>query len=377
MFAFKYLPVMEMAFYGMVTGAEWARAGHPDRVASMLKEGVYTALRRQDPNTRADVKVLVGADPRHPSAAKVHYSGQVTSGGSLRDMEGLTRGVLRSVGYPNDVRIIHDIISQSHTLRANGGFGDSRILYGYSAYNPIAPASGLSLPHYLAMALCRKLDKGEAPDWVLPDGKVQVAGTASFIDSIDVCVQHHPGIGVEEVRREIEGHYILPLLDRCKSVGIDTSGTLININGAGAFRFGFPSADAAIGNKDANIIWGGNCPAVDLEYFGRDPRKPDKLITVALRKTANKIRRKYGVDVALCAPALLGRQKARVYAATSGYVPDVSRELLELSSMDVDGLLSYTGLDAISCEDLERAARWCIYEPDFPWERDGLKTFGQ
>ncbi|MBI1971665.1 MAG: hypothetical protein HYS53_00025 [Candidatus Aenigmarchaeota archaeon] len=366
-----------MAMFSGVTTSEWWRVAHPDAVSRRLGEELYLSAYEQDPDTRADIKVLVGPG-KGENKMTVHFSGQIKTGAEAPDTEEITRRILDHAGYADyGVEVIDGLAKQSVTLGRNGGAGDSRAIYGYYAVNPLDRESGLSLSHWMAREISRRLDGypnlGAYPfDWMMPDGKVQVTASGQEIYCIAVSVQHRNSASVEHVRDDVRG-LLEPVLKRCDDAGIRCDRAGVIVNGAGPFHEGASNADTGNGNKDGNIFLGGACPQTDLEFYGRDPAKPDRSGTLWLRRVCRELAYNFGFnEVSAHSPWVLGQERAGIFvgvpmhrAGLIEHANDYARKF----AVSLPEIIDRLGLKKLPASVYRQAAVWGPYGRQFSWDR--------
>ena len=126
---------------GYLFTSESVAAGHPDKLADQISDGLLDALLTQDINARVACEVLV-------KTGMVLVAGEITTSGWV-DMEELTRRIIRNIGY-TDPSIGFDADSCS-VLTAIGkqsldiamgvdatsdkeqGAGDQGLMFGYAS----------------------------------------------------------------------------------------------------------------------------------------------------------------------------------------------------------------------------------------------------
>lgn len=258
--------------------AESVCPGHPDKVADQISDAVVDAHLSLDPDSRINCEVLVTRD-------RVIATGQITSSAEV-DVEKVVRDTLDRVGYHDlsthgisafSSRVDVLIDRQSREI-ANGvdrgGAGDSGIVYGFACKET---PELLPLGCVLAHSVARRLSEARMPDGrrLGPDGKVQVAlATSGGETRADVVasVQHPPEIDLNELRDLLADTVAGPAVTA-------RSATLrsVDVNPAGTFVIGGPSADAGLtGRKLMVDTYGGLAQHGGGCFSGKDGTKVDR-----------------------------------------------------------------------------------------------------
>lgn len=259
--------------------AESVCPGHPDKVADQISDAVVDAHLAVDPGTRVNCEVLVTRD-------RVVATGQITSAADV-DVVKVVRGVLDAAGYHDSA--IHGM--SAHHSRVDilldrqareiadgvdrGGAGDSGIMYGFAcAETPeLMPLSCV-----LAHGVARAMSTGRTPDGqrLGPDGKVQVAlstvdGGRSRADVV-LSLQHPADIRLDDLRDLVAETVARPVL-ATRDVAIGS----VDVNPAGTFVVGGPSADAGLtGRKLMVDTYGGLVRHGGGCFSGKDATKVDR-----------------------------------------------------------------------------------------------------
>ncbi len=183
--------------------SESVTAGHPDKVADQISDGILDAVLAQDPTGRVAAETLVTTD-------FVLIAGEVTTRAKF-DAEAIARETIRKIGYVHsdigfDYRTAQ-VVSKLHTQSPNiaqgvdtGGAGDQGLMFGFATRET---ATYLPLPIHLAHRLVEGLSKaresGEIP-WLRPDGKSQVTveydenGKPVRVHTVVLSTQHDSSV---------------------------------------------------------------------------------------------------------------------------------------------------------------------------------------
>ena len=213
---------------------------HPDKYADQISDAVLTACLQEDPESRVACECLV-------KGGTVVLAGEITTTAKVNYAEIATR-VARKLGYAVN-NIITYIEQQSPEIA--GGVksgddlcaGDQGIMFGYATKET---ESGLPYALDLANSLCKLLENDTAqPNSALKgDAKVQVTvdldapkDDRSLVEIlISVCHKEH--YTLDEIRKYVE--------NVVEYSGIDIGEARLNINPAGRWTIGGPSADCGL-----------------------------------------------------------------------------------------------------------------------------------
>jgi S-adenosylmethionine synthetase len=153
----------------------------------------------------------------------------------------------------------------------------------------------MPLPIMVAHKLARKLSevrKEDTIDYLRPDGKTQV--TVEYdennkpirIDTIVISAQHHPEASLEQIKKDLLEHVILPVVPK----ELLDSETKYFINPTGRFVIGGPQGDAGLtGRKIIVDTYGGYARHGGGAFSGKDPTKVDRSAAYAARYVAKNI----------------------------------------------------------------------------------------
>jgi S-adenosylmethionine synthetase len=274
--------------------SESVTEGHPDKMADQISDAVLDAVLRDDPTGRVACEVLV-------TTGIAIVAGEITTKCVL-NVPDLVREVVDEIGF-NDARmgfdaktcaVLNAIQTQSPHIAMGvdtGGAGDQGLMFGYACNET---EEKMPLPIMMAHKLVRRLSEarrsGELP-WLRPDGKSQVSveyvnNEPVRIDAVVISTQHDPGVGTEELRREVKAKIIDPILPS----GMADSGTKYHINPTGLFVIGGPHGDTGLtGRKIIVDTYGGMGRHGGGAFSGKDPTKVDRSACYMARYIAKSI----------------------------------------------------------------------------------------
>ncbi|MEA4914212.1 MAG: methionine adenosyltransferase [Christensenella sp.] len=274
--------------------SESVTEGHPDKVCDCISDSVLDAIFAQDANARVACECAA-------STNLVLVMGEVTTTAHV-DVTQIVRSVVDEIGYnkpeygfdANSLTVITALNKQSpdialgvdHALEEKSGeqealfstgAGDQGMMFGYACDET---PEWMPLPISLAHALTRKLTsvrKSGELAYLRPDGKSQVTVeydgyTPVHIDTVVVSAQHDD-VDMEQLRREISEHVILPVLP----ANLVDSRTRILVNPTGRFVIGGPTGDSGLtGRKIIVDTYGGYARHGGGAFSGKDPTKVDR-----------------------------------------------------------------------------------------------------
>jgi S-adenosylmethionine synthetase len=152
----------------------------------------------------------------------------------------------------------------------------------------------MPLPISLAHKLCRQLAKARKEKiltYLRPDGKSQVTveyrrGVPKRIDSVVIGAHHDPGVGRDQIERDIKEKVINAVIP---SQFLDDK-TNYYINGAGQFVIGGPVSDTGFtGRKILVDTYGGYARHGGGAFSGKDPTKVDRSASYMTRYIAKNL----------------------------------------------------------------------------------------
>jgi len=274
--------------------SESVTEGHPDKVCDCISDAVLDAIFAQDANARVACECAA-------STNLVLVMGEVTTTAHV-DVTQIVRTVVDEIGYnkpeygfdANALTVITALNKQSpdialgvdHALEEKSGeqealfstgAGDQGMMFGYACdETPEWMPLPISLAHALTRNLTRVRKSGEL-SYLRPDGKSQVTVeydgyTPVHIDTVVVSAQHDD-VDMEQLRREISEHVILPVLP----ANLVDARTRILVNPTGRFVIGGPTGDSGLtGRKIIVDTYGGYARHGGGAFSGKDPTKVDR-----------------------------------------------------------------------------------------------------
>ena len=290
--------------------SESVTEGHPDKVADQISDAVLDAVLTDDPEGRVACETMV-------TTGQVMVTGEITTS-TYVDISAAVRDTLLAIGYdgpeagfdgrtcgisvsidPQSPDIAQGVDSayehreQGEVPDAHGalGAGDQGMMFGYAtAETPTLMPMPIHLAHRMAERLAQVRRDGTI-DYLRPDGKTQVTvgyegDAVRSVEAVVLSTQHQPGVGLEQLRHDIEEHVIRPLLPHA----VDVSRMKIFINPTGRFEIGGPVADAGLtGRKIIVDTYGGMARHGGGAFSGKDPSKVDRSAAYATRWVAKHI----------------------------------------------------------------------------------------
>lgn len=353
--------------------AESVTEGHPDKLCDTIADSVLDACLSSDPAARVACEVMA-------TAGKIIVAGEITAR-DLPDIPAIVCRTVRETGYGSDYEvevITHDQsgdIAGAVDGNSQMGAGDQGIVYG-CACNETAEL--LPLPVVMAHRLTLLLTNARRTGIIRglgPDGKAQVSveyqgGAPYRIAAVVVSCQHDADKDMDELRREIIRHVIVPAL---RDLYPDPK-TEVFINPSGRFVLGGFEADTGLtGRKLMADTYGGLAPHGGGALSGKDGSKVDRSGAYMARYIAKNI-----VAAGLaerCAVSLayaIGRAEpvaVDIDAHQTGKYPEAMLEQAVRAVFDLTpaGMISALGLNR------PIFARFCNYghftHQDAPWEQ--------
>jgi S-adenosylmethionine synthetase len=292
--------------------SEAVAAGHPDKVADQIADGILDHVLTLDPRARCASEVTITSN-------FCLLTGEIGANLDPAAVEARVRKIINDIGYDRGAHafdggtceIMNKINRQSveiaKAVEKDGGeigAGDQGMMFGY-AVNEIPlweQPSYMPLAHHLSFELIRALEadmragRSKDGDWVSPlrpDAKTQVTvqyaddGTPERIDTVVISVCHIEQMTLGDVRGYVK--------DRTKSVKEKFGKFFDNqtkwlINPAGTWNIGGPASDTGLsGRKIVVDNYGGDCPIGGGSFSGKDPTKVDRSGAYAARWLAKNI----------------------------------------------------------------------------------------
>lgn len=269
-------------------------AGHPDKVADAISDAIVDAVLSQDPEGRTAVETMV-ANNLVVLAGEINTTAKIDAGAIAREQ-------IARLGYTNpkwgfsDQSPVENYLHQQSPEIAVGvddfGAGDQGLMFGYATNET---AEYMPVPITLAHAITKAIDearKSGALPYVRPDGKAQVVvryedGKAVAVEHVTVAVPHDEKIGLEQVRGDIYGAVIIPVL---AAYGFSIREDKIIVNGTGVWHTPGPASDCGLtGRKIVVDGYGGYARVGGGAFSGKDPSKVDRSGAYAARYIAKNI----------------------------------------------------------------------------------------
>ncbi len=287
-----------MSFSNVFT-SESVSEGHPDKIADQISDAVLDAILAQDKHARVACEAFV-------KTGMVLVGGEITTTAWV-DVEELTRGVIRDIGYNSSAMgfdwescaVLSAIGKQSPDI-AQGvdqadktilGAGDQGLMFGYASNETdvLMPAP-IAYSHLLMARQAELRKSGELP-WLRPDAKCQLTlryqdGKPVAIDTIVFSTQHAPEVTQQELAAKVEELIIRPVLPSDWL----TADTRFLINPTGRFVIGGPLGDCGLtGRKIIVDTYGGMARHGGGCFSGKDPSKVDRSGAYAARHVAKNL----------------------------------------------------------------------------------------
>jgi S-adenosylmethionine synthetase len=285
--------------------SESVSEGHPDKLADRISDRILDAFLERDPNARVACETLL-ADQFVVVAGEFKTRNLEDFYAVREQANRLTRDVLCETGYTNEASGIDpdrceveirfngqsaDISMGVDQASGNLGAGDQGLMFGYATdeTSERMPAPIL-YAHRLVKRQAEMRHSGLLP-WLLPDAKSQVTflyrdGQPVSVERVVFSTQHSPGIGRDELIREVERQIIDPIIpDRLRGRGYNAL-----INPTGQFVTGGPKGDTGLtGRKIIVDTYGGAAPHGGGAFSGKDPSKVDRSAAYMARFLAKTI----------------------------------------------------------------------------------------
>jgi len=358
--------------------SESVAAGHPDKVADAISDGILDAVLAQDPNARAGLETIVGAN-------KIGLYGEIKTDADV-DFEAVTRKVIKKLGYDNqdwnfsDKSPIDNNIHQQSPEIAIGvdvdGAGDQGMMFGFACNEtPELMPLPITLAHSLTRALDEARENGTL-EFLRPDGKSQVTiayedGKPKSVEKVVMAVAHDEETTPEDVIKSITGSIITPVL---KSYGYTVADENIVINGTGLWHIPGPDTDAGLtGRKIVVDGYGGYARVGGGAFSGKDPSKVDRSGAYAARYIAKNVVAAGLADKCEVALAyVIGRADPMMkafdtFGTEAKSLEEVQKFVDELLDTSVKGIVE--GLDLKRPIYSSTTAYGHFGKKDLPWEQ--------
>ena len=354
--------------------AESVTEGHPDKLCDTIADSVLDACLSSDPAARVACEVMA-------TAGKIIVAGEITAR-DLPDIPAIVCRTVRETGYGgSDYEVETVTHDQSDDIAGavgsdtQMGAGDQGIVYGFACSET---PQLLPLPVVMAHRLTLLLTNARRTGIIRglgPDGKAQVSveyqGGASYrIAAVVVSCQHDADKDMDELRREIIRHVIVPAL---RDLYPDPK-TEVFINPSGRFVLGGFEADTGLtGRKLMADTYGGLAPHGGGALSGKDGSKVDRSGAYMARYIAKNIvvaglAEKCTVSLAYA----IGRAEpvaVDIDAHQTGKYPEavLAQAVRAVFDLTPAGMISALGLDR------PIFAQFCNYghftHQDAPWEQ--------
>lgn len=291
----SYLKRKDIFMSKTIFTSESVCAGHPDKICDAISDGILDALIKLDPNTKAGIETVVGAN-------HISVFGEVRTNAHI-NYEKIVRNVVKDLGYTNPkwgfsnkstfTNYIHEQSPEIAMGVDEEGAGDQGMMFGYACDET---KELMPLPISLAHEITKNIDQARINkkiSWLRPDGKAQVSvlykdGEPKEITNLVVAVAHEEKVKPEIVRKEVINKILKPVL---KKYGYSLpKEEHIIVNGTGAWYIPGPFSDAGLtGRKIVVDGYGGYARVGGGAFSGKDPSKVDRSGAYAARYIAKNI----------------------------------------------------------------------------------------
>ena len=273
--------------------------GHPDKMADQISDAILDAIIEEDTGCRVAVETLV-------KTGLVVLAGEITTSAEV-DYEAIARKTIKRIGYDNaalgfddqSCEVLSAISKQSPDIamgvdredQKQQGAGDQGLMFGYATNETeeLMPAT-IQLSHQLVKQQS-KVRRSGALNWLRPDAKSQVTirfndGKPDFIDTVVLSTQHDDDVSMEEIKKGVMDHIIIPTLP----ADLINDQTQYLINPTGNFIIGGPVGDCGLtGRKIIVDTYGGMARHGGGAFSGKDPSKVDRSAAYAARYVAKNV----------------------------------------------------------------------------------------
>ncbi len=275
--------------------------GHPDKLCDQISDAILDSAIKQDPNSR------VGCET-YTTTGLVLVGGEITTHGYI-DVQGIARGVLKSIGYDNPaygidyescavISTIHEQspdISQGVTegkgLHKEQGAGDQGMMFGYACIDtPELMPAAIQYSQEI-MKKAAEVRKNGKLLFLRPDGKCQVTvqykgGKPAAVTTVVLSHQHDDEIAPEKLRESL----IEEVIKEAIPAELLNNDVVYHINPTGRFVVGGPHGDTGLtGRKIIVDTYGGMARHGGGAFSGKDPSKVDRSAAYMARYIAKNI----------------------------------------------------------------------------------------
>ena len=284
--------------------SESVSEGHPDKLCDQISDAILDACLKDDPESHVACETFA-------STGLVLIGGEITTS-TYVDVQEIARNIARNIGYTDadfgldcdSMAVLNTIHSQSpdinqgvvgkglNEFEGQQGAGDQGMMFGFACNEtPELMPAPIMYSHKI-LRNAANLRKNKVMDFLRPDAKSQV--TVEYegnkpvrIDTVVVSHQHSPEISYEQIREEIIGKIIKPVLE---PTGLLDEKTKYFINPTGRFVVGGPFGDTGLtGRKIIVDTYGGMGRHGGGAFSGKDPSKVDRSGAYMARYIAKNI----------------------------------------------------------------------------------------
>ncbi|MFB6263955.1 MAG: methionine adenosyltransferase [Bradymonadaceae bacterium] len=365
--------------------SESVAAGHPDKIADQISDGILDALIEKDPDARVACETMV-------NTGLALIFGEITTSAYV-DMPEIVRSTINDIGYDDpewgfDHRtcsVMTAIDEQSRDIRLGvndegggvEGAGDQGLMFGYACdetdqYMPMP----IVFAHRLVERLADVRRSGDV-DFLGPDGKSQVTvryedDEPVAVDAVVVSTQHRESVS----RDDVENAVMETVIKKVIPEDLFAEETDFYVNPTGRFVSGGPSADAGLtGRKVIVDTYGGMGRHGGGAFSGKDPSKVDRSATYQARHIAKNI---VAADLASRCEVQLAYAigvaepvSVNVDTQGTGRVPEgeIEGAVREHFALTPDAIID--SLDLLRPIYQDTAAYGHFGRPEFSWESTG------
>ena len=284
--------------------SESVSEGHPDKLCDQISDAILDACLKDDPESHVACETFA-------STGLVLVGGEITTS-TYVDVQEIARNIARNIGYTDadfgldcdSMAVLNTIHSQSpdinqgvvgkglNEFEGQQGAGDQGMMFGFACNEtPELMPAPIMYSHKI-LRNAANLRKNKVMDFLRPDAKSQV--TVEYegnkpvrIDTVVVSHHHSPAISDEQIREEIIGKIIKPVLE---PTGLLDEKTKYFINPTGRFVVGGPFGDRGLtGRKIIVDTYGGMGRHGGGAFSGKDPSKVDRSGAYMARYIAKNI----------------------------------------------------------------------------------------